>query len=698
MKKTHLIKIISFLILTAIVLSLITSCTSQNVETPKISDIKIESTQNGITTYIVTFENGSTTKIESNTQSTEGDKITIGENGNFYINGVDTGISSKKNSDTVPPTAKTWKSIIVPLYNISSLPYDGNDPHYYDEDKELTSLKVDDISFIYAEGEKEILYTTLDSFASTYKSDLADGCTSKVTKSDNSSIWTLSDKNGKEVYKLTVDFDKKTISSWGNTEDAIKSFDSKTTLMDNVDFSVSEIENPGKAAVYSFANYGLDTVKYEGQDYVPYGLLSVQAQHDIQRQFTYSSLENIMIEYEKDEQIESSFIYGERYGSVATVKKIMNESMKQYAVGESINVKIVTPKYMLEYTKSLVLYIMDNYYGLASVLGYKNMVDYINNTIYADKFLSESANERAYAYSYVLSLLNDGHTGFTGSSYIDENTGMLGKRYYQTLLDDRIVTSQILGALRKEEVEKAGNNASATTVRYSADGKVAYFSFDTFSVGKYFGEPTLPEGQISSDTFNLFVKNLNEIKNYNRSEGQEKGTVETVVIDDSLNGGGYVVVMGKLLALMSKDNSANLYFKNDNSGLMYKYSFKVDSNNDGKYDDKDCFGQYFQFVIVTSPYSFSCGNAFPYYAGKMGMATMLGFKSGGGECTVDSIRLPFGQVVVHSSNFHIGWYDENTKECTGDEAGSSPSIPVDFSLYDIEKITTKLHQYFKTNT
>ncbi len=694
MKKNQFVKVISLVLLIAMLFTIISSCSAKVVEKLKVTDIKIESTQNGSTTYIVTFEDGSTSTIVSKSQEESGDKITIGENGNFFINGVDTGISSKK-GDEKEPDKKTWKSITVPLYNISSLPYDSNDSRYYDEEKPLSNLKVDDYSFIVADGEKEILYATVDTFAAMHKSDIVEQCSSEVTKSGSVSTWTLKDKDGKEVYRFSVDFDKKTISSWGNPEEVIKSFSLKTTLLENVKLTVTEVENAGKPAVYSFADYDLDAVEYEGNYYLSLGLLSVHVQHDIQRKFCYSSFENLIIEYQEDEQVDSSFTFGETYGVVATPKKMMTKSMEQYT--ETVdNVRIYNPpKYMLEYSKNLVLYVMDNYYGLASVLGYKNMREYINNTVYADKFLAKSPEERGAAYAILMSLLNDMHTGYTASVYLGENLGMFGTRYAQTLLGDRIVTNQMLNSLRQAELDKNGEGTKPNTVRYSQDGKVAYFSFDEFQVGKYFEEGELSENQLGVDTFKMFVKNLNEIRDYKRAEGAEKGTVETVVIDDSLNGGGYVAVMGKLLALLSKNNYAKLYFKNDNSGLVYKYEYSVDINNDGQYDDKDCFGQHFRFVIITTPYSFSCGNAFPYYAQWLELATIAGYKSGGGECTVDSIVFPFGNGMNHSSNFHIGSYDENTKVFVGDEGGASPKLPMTFNFYDIEKVAERLAEYFK---
>ena len=79
----------------------------------------------------------------------------------------------------------------------------------------------------------------------------------------------------------------------------------------------------------------------------------------------------------------------------------------------------------------------------------------------------------------------------------------------------------------------------------------------------------------------------------------------------------------------------------------------------------------------------------------MGIASIAGYKSGGGECTVESVLLPFGQSLNHSSVNHIGWYDEETKTFEGDEDGANPRIIVDFNFYDIEKIAEKMNETFK---
>ena len=131
--------------------------------------------------------------------------------------------------------------------------------------------------------------------------------------------------------------------------------------------------------------------------------------------------------------------------------------------------------------------------------------------------------------------------------------------------------------------------------------------------------------------------------------------------------------MGRLLALLSKNNTSTLYFLNDLNNTVNKQVYHVDTNNDGLYDDKDCYGNVFKNIyILTSPVSFSCGNAFPIMAQKQNdNIKIFGAKSGGGECVVGENYLSNGMGFVHSSNEHIIIYDEAKQTYEGVEAGVS---------------------------
>jgi hypothetical protein len=151
--------------------------------------------------------------------------------------------------------------------------------------------------------------------------------------------------------------------------------------------------------------------------------------------------------------------------------------------------------------------------------------------------------------------------------------------------------------------------------------------------------------------------------------------------------------MGKLLALMSDDNYARINFAYENSGTVTELEFRVDSNGDGVYDENDCFGQYFDFYILTSSFSFSCGNAFPFHAKCNGIAHVMGVKSGGGEMTVDGMLFPFGVSMKNSSLRHMSYYDHETQTWKGDEAGQPVDIKILTGWYDVDAVSEAIDNY-----
>ena len=55
---------------------------------------------------------------------------------------------------------------------------------------------------------------------------------------------------------------------------------------------------------------------------------------------------------------------------------------------------------------------------------------------------------------------------------------------------------------------------------------------------------------------------------------------------------------------------------------------------------------------------------------------IIGENSGGGECAVAIHYLPNSQYVYHSSNLHLGIFDQTKKEFHGFENGADPDIPL----------------------
>jgi len=83
---------------------------------------------------------------------------------------------------------------------------------------------------------------------------------------------------------------------------------------------------------------------------------------------------------------------------------------------------------------------------------------------------------------------------------------------------------------------------------------------------------------------------------------------------------------------------------------------------------------------------------FPCSAQLLGDAKIIGQKSGGGECAVSIHYLPNSQYVYHSSNLHLGYYDEDNKKFIGYEGGATPDIEVavNADFYDIDKLAAAI--------
>ena len=78
----------------------------------------------------------------------------------------------------------------------------------------------------------------------------------------------------------------------------------------------------------------------------------------------------------------------------------------------------------------------------------------------------------------------------------------------------------------------------------------------------------------------------------------KKKGIKDVIFDVSLNGGGTLGVMMKLLALISKDNSGYVSLYEETTSEVAIYNTHVDINNDKKYDTDDCFIFYISYAFL----------------------------------------------------------------------------------------------------
>ncbi len=123
--------------------------------------------------------------------------------------------------------------------------------------------------------------------------------------------------------------------------------------------------------------------------------------------------------------------------------------------------------------------------------------------------------------------------------------------------------------------------------------------------------------------------------------------IKNVVLDVSCNRGGSADMVAAVMSLIA-DASV---FSTENllTGCVETQRYRVDRNFDGVFDDRDAAVRYdFRFGVLTSRYSFSCGNLLPALMRDRGMA-VLGETSGGGTCAVEKHASPEGFVYQFSS-------------------------------------------------
>ena len=181
--------------------------------------------------------------------------------------------------------------------------------------------------------------------------------------------------------------------------------------------------------------------------------------------------------------------------------------------------------------------------------------------------------------------------------------------------------------------------------------------------------------------------------------------VKNFLLDDSCNGGGYVVAYEYICAIISNERyRSNEYATasmNPLTGSVAEYVYKFDLNLDGTIDDADNDVYYdFNFGILTSRSAFSCGNELPVNARNRGIM-ILGEPSGGGSCYVTERYLADGLCYPTSD---IG------KSVLPDGSDVDLGAPVDFDLtavddeenviyngfYDLDHISELMSGFYKT--
>ena len=187
--------------------------------------------------------------------------------------------------------------------------------------------------------------------------------------------------------------------------------------------------------------------------------------------------------------------------------------------------------------------------------------------------------------------------------------------------------------------------AELTSNRYYKCGDTAVIYLSAFTVDEEgWNEYYRNEGDLPLDTMGVAAKGL--------MMAAQDGEIKNVVFDLSTNPGGYSdSVMGVLSLMTGRDYLCGY---NELSRQRFKVYFDVDRNLDGEINEEDDEINYdFNYAVMTSAASFSCGNMFPFLVQEEG-GMVIGERSGGGSCSVQKAILSEGfDISISGCKFKL---------------------------------------------
>ena len=350
-----------------------------------------------------------------------------------------------------------------------------------------------------------------------------------------------------------------------------------------------------------------------------------------------------------------------------------------------------------EYNYQCLCFSLEEVYGLAKDRGIVYSAD---PTISADSLLTDlgyktrlmstvvSEQEEALM-EFAGSWLADGHTSLTRSAVPFDSNEMNTKFWTAARKNERIVGLSTASNTNSERREAAGKG-----VGLSVYNDTAIITFDAFV--KY------RESYVKNDvTYEADAKDL-DLNSFSWAELHEMGSdllfkkafdqitanpaIKNVVIDLTVNGGGENDSLPVLEAYMTDDPIHTCY--NRLTNLTYEVHYDVDLDYDGVFGDT--YKDDYNFYVMTSSFSFSCGNYFPTVCKEKGMATLIGQRSGGGTCPVCSLTTSYGTIFRSSGKYQLGTWATDHFE------NNDSGVPVDYEFspdyfYDDEAIYNFIH-------
>lgn len=487
-------------------------------------------------------------------------------------------------------------------------------------------------------------------------------------------------KTGTGTYKLTNPHSTATVNTINETF-AIADYLAFTNLMglvqpgmDNayldgvlpcVRYSHQTITGGSPAVTFDYGKYGINLRGDEDNVYFPFTTLA-NVYADTHYHNAFCNGEKVLVASDDDEE----------EGIGAFDPDLATEKLME---------KETRPADLVTYAYNELCFTIDHFYCMQGRSPYEASIrqNGIDQTLEASDdgrmikqlLLSDKMEEYITGLEFLMMYIEDGgHTCTWNINYsvvkrVNDPSSKPYYNVYQRYKDEydryKVVESKRYWYLVDHRKEVYGDSLT-----YHKKGNTAICHFDAFF----------------DDTLVIFLDAL--------KKANDDPEVENLVIDLTLNCGGSLDVMVAMTSLIYGESMIRCV--NTLTGQRTEWYYDVDRNFDGKFDEKDKDVHYdLNFCLLTSEFSYSCGNHLPSLCKDAGVL-VAGQQCKGGGCAIATYRTAEGFRYQLSS---VRCCDAD-KQWQNTDAGIVPNVPIEpgigpsFEVYGKTYFMPNLDAYY----
>ena len=304
-------------------------------------------------------------------------------------------------------------------------------------------------------------------------------------------------------------------------------------------------------------------------------------------------------------------------------------------------------------------------------VGKDNIGAFINDSIFKaglgfDLLSTDTATYDTALEKFLMGYIDDGHTVYHEPSMYQSYASISQyKNLLRSFAGPRIKALNDIGAARKKDRAAAGGKMGVFYVKDGNDEKekMAVIVFDNFLQDNP-GNLTDLDKIAGANTYWFLTKAFEDIANYT--------DVKNVVIDLSCNGGGVIQQCMLALCFLRDTDEFFMAEKNHLDNSIAKFYYSIDTGS------ATSLKKNYNFYVLTSGFSFSCGNFFPAVCHYQLGVPIVGQKSGGGGGVVKPTQTSDGALFQTSASAEMCAID-----ASGNYVCIDAGVPVDLEIpYD----------------